>query len=77
MAHFADIAERIAHDLHAGKVNSGRDFLRHKRKGVGKSVVSAHTLQKNENQNVYRNKNIVDIRRYCPVGIVVTDWKHF
>lgn len=63
MLNLPGIAERVADDLHARNVNAGRNFLRNEREGVGKLVISAEALQKNENQDVHCNQNIIDIRR--------------
>lgn len=77
MLNFPDISERILNYLNARNINARRHFLRNERKCVGKSIISAQTLQKNKNQNIDADKNIIYERRDRSVGIVVTDWKHF
>lgn len=74
---FTDVAERIFDDLRPVKVNARRDFLRHERKCISKIVVRADALQNDENQNVYADDRVINVRRDYPVAVVVADGKHF
>jgi hypothetical protein len=77
MLNASDLAERIAHELTADNIDAGRYFPRHQRKGVIESVVPAKPLKQHENQNIDCDKSVIDYRRSRPVGIIITDWKHF
>ena len=76
MLYLSGVAERIANDLNARQINAGRNFLWHKSKRLGESLIIAKLLQQYKYEDIDADDGIIDHRLNRAVRIVVADGEH-